>query len=105
LRRRYRQLVLEHLRTADKLTPGPSLLATPELASGFAATQGVWRFLANDRVTLPALIGPLHQAARPWRQRSAAPWALVIHDWSALKYPGHAAKADQARLSHGKDRG
>jgi hypothetical protein len=64
LRRRYRQLVLEHLRTADKLTPGPSLLATPELAGGFAATQGAWRFLANSRVTLPTLVGPLHQAAR-----------------------------------------
>jgi hypothetical protein len=61
--------------------------------------------LKNERVTLPRLIEPLHQVARQWRRQAADAWGLVVHDWSALKYPGHARKTDQTRLSHRKDRG
>src|SRR5262249_35075815 len=59
----------------------------------------------NDRVSLPLLIEPLHQLARHWRQQHPDPWDLVIHDWSALTYPGHARKADQTRLTHRHSRG
>src|SRR5690349_3777294 len=105
LQRRYRQLVLEHLHVADPLSAGIHALAVPGLADGFAAVLGARRFLHNDRVTLPQLAEPLHQVARHWRQQTPDTWGLVVHDWSTLKYPGHARKADQTRLSHRKDRG
>ena len=90
---------------SDPLAAGIHALAVPGLADGFAAVLGAHRFLHNDRVGLPALAEPLHQVARHWRQRAPTAWALVVHDWSALHYPGHARKADQARLSHRRDRG
>jgi hypothetical protein len=105
LQLRYRQLVLEHLRVSDPLAAGIHALAVPGLADGFAAVLGAHRFLHNDRVTLPHLIEPLHRLARHWRQQHPAAWALVVHDWSALTYPGHARKADQARLTHRRSRG
>jgi hypothetical protein len=105
LQRRYRQLVLGHLHVAGKLTSGPGVLAVPGLADGFAGVIGAYRFLHNDRVTLPLLVGPLHQVAHQWRQQSTAPFALLIHDWSSLKYPAHHRKTDQTQLSHGQDYG
>jgi hypothetical protein len=105
LQRRYRQLVLEHLHVTDPLAAGIHALAVPGLADGFAAVLGAHRFLANNRVGLPALAEPLHQLARHWRQQAPAAWALVIHDWSALTYPGHTRKTDQTRLTHARTRG
>jgi hypothetical protein len=96
---------LEHLRVSDPLAAGIHALAGPGLADGFAAVLGAHRFLHNDRVTLPRLIGPLHQLARRWRQQDPDAWGLVIHDWSALSYPGHARKPDQARLTNRTSRG
>src|SRR5262249_5415677 len=32
-------------------------------------------------------------------------WGLAIHDWSALSYPGHARKPDQAPLTNRTSRG
>jgi hypothetical protein len=105
LQRRYRQLVLEHLRVSDPLAAGIHALAVTGLADGFAAVLGAHRFLHNDHVTLPRLAEPLHQLARQWRQRHPAAWGLVVHDWSALSYPGHARKADQGQLTHRRSRG
>ena len=102
---RYSQLVVEHLHVSDPLAAGIHALAVPGLADGFAAVLGGHRFLKNERVTLRRLIEPLHQVARQWRRQAADAWGLVVHDWSALKYPGHARKTDQTRLSHRKDRG
>src|SRR5262249_34200040 len=96
LQKRYGQLVVQHLRAASPLTPGPSAL--PSTASAFAATQAAWRFYANDRASLPALAQPLRAAARDAAVRDPPPWALVAHHQSALSYPSHAAKADQAQL-------
>ena len=90
---------------SEPLAAGIHALAVPGLADGFAAVLGAHRFLHNDRVTLPCLVAPLHPVARPWRQQTPAAWALLVHDWSSLKYPGHAAKTDPARLSHRQDRG
>jgi hypothetical protein len=92
-------VVQQHLRSAGPLTPGPGA------GDGFAAVQGLYRFLHNGRVTLPALARPLHQVARQWRDGAPAAWALAIHDWSAVKYPAHHRKTDQAQLSHGTDHG
>jgi hypothetical protein len=105
LQRRYQPLVLEHLHVADPLTAGIPALAVPALAGGFAAVLGAHRFLHNDRAPLPRLVEPLHRLARRWRQQAPTAWGLVIHDWSALTYPGHARKADRARLTHRRTRG
>jgi len=105
LQLRYRQLVVEHLHVSDPLAAGIHALAVPGLADGFAAVLGAHRFLYNDRVNLPRLIEPLHQLARQWRQQAPAAWGLVIHDWSALTYHGHARKADQTRLTSHRSRG
>jgi hypothetical protein len=94
---RYTILVQQHLHASGKLNAGPSApLGEP---TAFAATQAAWRFLHNDRVTLPLLAEPLHQVARPWANVNATAWALIVHDWSALSYPTHARKQD--RKSHG----
>lgn len=102
LRRRYRQLVLEHLHVSDPLAAGIHALAVPELADGFAAVLGAHRFLNNDSVTLPRLIEPLHHLARQWRQQAPRTWGLAIHDWSLLSYPDHKRKKDQAKVNHGR---
>jgi DDE family transposase len=90
---------------SDPLAAGIHALAIPGLADGFAAVLGGHRFLNNPRVSLSQLIEPAHHAAHQWRRQSPDAWGLVIHDWSSLKYPGHASKTDQARLSHRRDRG
>ena len=90
---------------SEPLAAGIHALAVPGLAGGFAAVLGAHRFLHNDNVTLPHLVEPLHQLARQWRQQAPDAWGLVVHDWSALKYPGHARKADQTRLTNRRSRG
>jgi hypothetical protein len=105
LRRRYRQLVLEHLRVSDPLAAGIHALAVPGLADGFAAVLGAHRFLYNDRASLPELAQPLRQLALDWRRQHTDTWALCIHDWSALSYHGHKRKADQAQLTNKKSKG
>ena len=88
----------------DPLTTG--LSALPQEASAFASFQAAWRFYANPRTTLPVLIEPLQQVAQQWRPQAAATaWALVIHDWSSLKYAAHHSKTDQTCLSHEADWG
>lgn len=105
LQRRYGQLVLEHLRVSDPLAAGLHALTVTGLADGFAAVLGAHRFLHNDRVGLPPLVEPLHQLAHSWRRQAPTTWGLVLHDWSALRYPGHARKADQTQLTHRTSRG
>jgi hypothetical protein len=103
LQDRYTLLVQEHLRSAGKLTNG--LGALPGVATAFASTQAAWRFYANDRVRLPSLVVPLQAAAAQALAGESPDWALVLHDRSTVKYPGHTSKTDQAVLSHGGDRG
>jgi hypothetical protein len=105
LQLRYQQLVVEHLHVSDPLATGIHALAIPKLADGFAAVLGAHRFLHNDRVTLPSLLQPLHHAAHRWRQQADTAWGLVIHDWSALRYPGQVRKADQTHLNNRQSRG
>lgn len=87
------------------MAAGIHALAVPGLADGFAAVLGAHRFFKNDTVTLPRLLEPLQLVAQQWRRQTPDAWALVVHDWSTLKYPHHARKTDQTRLSHRKDRG
>lgn len=92
LQRRYAIVVRQHIHAARAVSAGPS--APPNQASTFAATQAVWRFLDNRRITLPLLAEPLLQMARQWRKSHSSVWALIIHDWSVLSYPTHTSKHD-----------
>jgi hypothetical protein len=86
------------------LAAGIHALALPDLAGGFAAVLGAHRFFHNPRIGLPRLVEPLHDLARQWRRHNPNDWGLLIHDWSALIYRGHARKADQP-VSHRNSRG
>jgi len=89
--------------------------AAPELAAGiaslpsagtaFAATQGAWRFLNNEAVTLPALVEPLRQVGRPRAEASSAKFVLLAHDWCKLSYDQAKRKRDLVQLTHATDVG
>jgi hypothetical protein len=71
----------------------------PSTCKAFAATQAAYRFLHNDRVTLPDLAEPLLSAAREAIPQACDQWVLVVHDWSELLFRRHHDKADRAMLS------
>jgi hypothetical protein len=73
------------------------------LQSSFAITQATWRFLDNERVTLPQLIAPLRSFAR--QQIAGADYVLAVTDRSKLDYRRHKAKKDVVQLTHEKDVG
>jgi hypothetical protein len=95
-------LVDSHLRAVSQLAAG--VVSLPSAASAFAATQGAWRFLNNERVTFPALVAPLREAAREQAISAPAEFLLLVHDWCKLSY-GHASKWDLAQLTHSEDVG
>lgn len=95
-------LVQSHLHSVPKLAAG--IASLPSASTGFAATQGAWRFLNNERVTLSALIEPLREAARSQLATSQACFALLVHDWCKLSYPAES-KQDLAQLTHNTDIG
>lgn len=105
LRARYSALVKQHFRTATSVSAG--LASLPGEGRAASCAQALWRFLANDRVTLPALIEPPRDLARQtvngadYRSR----YVLVAHDWSKLTYTTHTSKPDQVEVSHGDDLG
>lgn len=103
MQRRYGQLVHEHLDASSAAAHG--LKALPGTADAFASTQAAWRFFANPRVTLPALVAPLRAAGCAGAAASASSYVLLVHDWSKLDYRGHRSKTDQTRLSHAEDIG
>lgn len=99
-------MVFSHLRSAPDLAAGVASL--PDKGQGFAAVQAAWRFLNNDRVTLPALVEPLRDVGRSRVQATAAPFAMLVHDWSKLTYrPGRSqsGKRDLVQLTHATDVG
>jgi len=103
LRKRWWKLVAGHMHTAGRLATG--VTALPDVSGAFACTQAMWRFLANDRVTLPALIVPPREAGRLGVADSHCGYALLVHDWSKLSYPGHRSKTDQTQITRSKDIG
>ena len=103
LQSRYWQLVREHMTSSPKVAAGPK--AALGDCQSFASTQALWRFLSNDRVTLPQLVIPLRTSAVRDLQTSKSPYVLLVHDWSKLSYPKHSSKEDQTRISNEKDVG
>jgi Transposase DDE domain len=101
LQRRYVMLVQSHLRSAPAMAAG--VAALPGAGLSFASTQGAWRFLNNERVTLSALVAPLRQVGVERCQRLDAPFVLLVHDWSKLAFDDH--KDDLVQLTHQTDIG
>lgn len=77
----------------------------PSTRSAFAATQAAWRFHANERVKLSALIEPLRAVGRRRVEASTAPFALLVHDWSKLSFDHPQGKRDLVQLTHKADVG
>jgi hypothetical protein len=99
LQARYEQIVMEHLSPAQVLAAG--LRALPGAGQAFASTQGLWRFLANERVNLPDLGDPLVASSGQLLAQECDRWGLVAHDWSELCYTTHTGKAEQLKLGKG----
>lgn len=102
LQRRYLKMVQGHLHSIPKLAAGISAL--PDANQPFAAVQGAWRFLNNDRVTLTALAEPLRQVGV---ERANADqevgFTLLVHDWCKLAFS--SPKSDEVQLTHETDIG
>jgi hypothetical protein len=103
LGRRYQDLFLAHLSTAEKLAAG--FHANPAVTSSFAATQGAWRFFNNPAVTLAALAVPLWDCARRDIPVACDQWVLVALDWSNLRFNSHHEKAHRKELTRRNDLG
>ena len=109
LNRRYWKLVKAHMNHTQANAAGP---APPvEVASSFAATQATWRFLNNERVTPQELVKPLREFAKVQftettvTDKPGEGFALLVSDWSKLKYGGHTTKKDVVQLTHETDIG
>ena len=103
LQRRYRQLVMAHMRCAHPLATG---LALPNsCVSSFAATQAAWRFYGNPQVTLRQLVEPLVTLALERSHQVCDGWVPVVLDWSNLHFEKHHRKADRTRLMYTKHQG
>lgn len=101
LQNRYFTLVTSHINTPSPLAAGTGNL--PGVAGPLAATQGAWRFLNNERVTLPALVEPLREAGHQAAAAVDAPFLLLVHDWCKLGIT--AGRNDQPQLTHRTDIG
>jgi hypothetical protein len=95
--------VASHSNGVTPLAAGAKALC--DGTQSFAHTQAMWRFPANERVTLPHLASPLVQATREGVGASCDEYALVVHDWSRLAFGSHKSKRDIKTLSHKADVG
>lgn len=104
LQQRYFKMVQSHLHSVPKLAAGLSTL--PDVNSAFASTQAAWRFLNNDRVTLPDLVAPLRQVAieraNSYTDDSVG-FHMLVHDWCKLTFSFR--KDDETQLTHKDDVG
>lgn len=103
MKRRYEQLVAAHSNAVPELAAGVKALADGTQA--FAHTQALWRFLANEQVTLQALNAPVIAGARESLAQASDEYALVAHDWSRLNYHRHTRKRDRIQMTHATDVG
>ena len=70
-----------------------------KLKERFAAAVGASRFYRNPRVSLPQMAEPLIKSARLAVRIECRDYALVMHDWSDLKYSTHESKTERTMLS------
>jgi hypothetical protein len=103
IQKRYLKLVDSHMRVPHDLAAG--VAALPSAGTAFAATQGAWRFLNNDRVKLSALAVPLREVGQSRFNLSQAPFGLLVHDWCKLTFHQPTRKRDLVQLTHETDVG
>jgi hypothetical protein len=101
LQKRYLVMVMSHLRSAPELAAGVASL--PSASKSFAATQASWRFLNNQRVSLPELVEPLREVGRSRVKELESRFALLVHDWSKLSFS--YGKRDTTQMTHSTDIG
>jgi hypothetical protein len=101
LQKRYLIMVQSHLRSAPELAAGVASL--PSTSEAFAATQATWRYLGNERVTLPALVEPLRDVGRSHVRTLKSRFAMLVHDWCKVSFI--YGKHDLTQLTHEKDIG
>jgi hypothetical protein len=101
--RRYSDLFLTHLSSAQKLAAG--FHAHPTLSASFAATQAAWRFFNNDAVTLPVLAEPLLECVCSAIPIACDNWVLVALDWSNFRFNTHESKDHRKELTRRNDLG
>jgi hypothetical protein len=105
LSKRWEYIVRSHMKVASPLAAGGGGLGHASVQQSFAATQAVWRFFSNERITFEELIVPLRDFTRLQCGSIQAPFLLVAHDWSKLSYPGHKSRKDMPELSNSNDIG
>jgi hypothetical protein len=94
---------VSHLSAGQRVAAG---LHLPDSScQPFAATQGAWRFYANENLSLDQLAGPPVQCARAGAAGACDAYVLVVYDWCNLHYTRHGSKGDRVELAHGKDLG
>jgi hypothetical protein len=103
LQKRFLTLVESHMRAPHDLAAG--IAALPGIGTAFAATQGAWRFLNNDRVKLPALVVPLREVGRTRLNDTSAAFGLLVHDWCKFTFKQPTRKQDLVQLTHNTDVG
>jgi hypothetical protein len=103
LERRYWKLVAEHSASLKPLAAG--LRTLPGAGKAFASTQGMWRFLKNDRMRRTTLVQPLWNYAQECLQADRPEFVLVVHDWSQLHFRKHEEKEDRIDLPYDWNRG
>jgi hypothetical protein len=103
LQQRFLKLVHSHMRSAHALAAG--VASMPNFQSAFAGTQAAWRFLNNDRVTLPALVAPLREIGVGQTQQIHSQFVMLVHDWSKLTFKHPRRKQDLAQRTHAADIG
>lgn len=92
------------MKVATRSNPGPHCPA--DLENTTSASQNLWRFLKNERVSLPTLIEPLRKLGRDGCRESQSDFVLVAHDWCKLDFKSHARrKKDLLQLTHKTDIG
>lgn len=103
LQKRFLKLVDSHMRAPHELASG--MAALPSVGTAFAATQGAWRFLNNDRVKLPALAVPLREVGQTRLNDTSAAFGLLVHDWCKFTFEQPTRKQDLVQLTHETDVG
>lgn len=86
----------QHLSPTQSIAAG--LRSLPRTNKAFAATQGAWRFFANERITLPLLGEPIINHAKQLSEFEIVRYSLVMHDFSDLNFTTHENKTDRIRL-------
>lgn len=95
LSKRFLTILQNHIKTAERNNKGLKLIPS-QLVKPFAHTQGLWRFLSNEKVTIKDCSEPLlflaHQEIDNVVRRGRV--VLMAHDWSHVSFKNHSEKED-----------